>query len=63
MKNVLHYKGYSARPEYSAEDQIFMGKFWELMIWLIISVLRGKAQPFSRFLLSLLIYVLFVKDF
>ncbi len=26
MKNVLHYKGYSARPEYSAEDQIFYGK-------------------------------------
>lgn len=26
MKNVLHYKGYSAKPEYSAEDQIFYGK-------------------------------------
>lgn len=26
MKNVLHYKGYSARLEYSAEDQIFYGK-------------------------------------
>lgn len=26
MKNVLTYKGYSARPEYSVEDQIFYGK-------------------------------------
>ena len=26
MKNVLHYKGYSAKPEYSAEDQVFYGK-------------------------------------
>lgn len=26
MSNVLHYKGYSARPEYSAEDQVFYGK-------------------------------------
>ncbi|MBD9242374.1 MAG: type II toxin-antitoxin system HicB family antitoxin [Ruminococcaceae bacterium] len=26
MKNVLRYKGYSARPEYSAEDKIFYGK-------------------------------------
>ena len=27
MKNsdLLHYKGYSARPEYSAEDRIFYG--------------------------------------
>lgn len=26
MNSVLHYKGYSARPEYSAEDQVFYGK-------------------------------------
>ena len=26
MNSVLHYKGYSARPEYSADDQIFYGK-------------------------------------
>lgn len=26
MKTVLHYKGYSAKPEYSAEDQVFYGK-------------------------------------
>ena len=26
MSNVLRYKGYSARPEYSAEDQVFYGK-------------------------------------
>lgn len=27
MKNgaLLHYKGYSARPEYSSEDQVFYG--------------------------------------
>ena len=25
-ENVLHYKGYSAKPEYSAEDQVFYGK-------------------------------------
>ena len=24
--NIIRYKGYSARPEYSAEDQIFYGK-------------------------------------
>ena len=24
--NMIRYKGYSARPEYSAEDQIFYGK-------------------------------------
>lgn len=26
MNNVLRYKGYSAKPEYSAEDQVFYGK-------------------------------------
>lgn len=26
MNSVLHYKGYSAKPEYSADDQIFYGK-------------------------------------
>ncbi len=24
--NLLHYKGYSAKPEYSAEDKLFYGK-------------------------------------
>ena len=26
MNSVLHYKGYSAKPEYSADDQVFYGK-------------------------------------
>ena len=24
--NLLHYKGYSAKPEYSVEDKVFYGK-------------------------------------
>ena len=26
MNSILRYKGYSARPEYSADDQVFYGK-------------------------------------
>lgn len=26
MNSILHYRGYSAKPEYSADDQVFYGK-------------------------------------
>ena len=30
LKNsdLLHYKGYTARPEYSVEDRVFTAQFW-----------------------------------
>lgn len=29
-EGLLHYRGYTARPEYSAEDRIFYGKILEI---------------------------------
>lgn len=26
MNNLLHYKGYSAKPEFSSDDAVFYGK-------------------------------------
>ena len=43
--NLLHYKGYSAKPEYSAADQLFYGKILGIDDLVDLSAKKSERIP------------------
>lgn len=50
MNSILRYKGYSARPEYSADDQVFYGKILGIddLVDFIRKTQKSQEKDFVR---------------